>query len=93
MIDRFILRRIRTADLRKQENKSLRSSFNMRQDLFASQSYLCLTSDMLEGLVCALVLAHPPEKLESPQPDARDFAVLDRVLQVSLFQRADRIEY
>lgn len=48
---------------------------------------------MLEGLVRALVLAHPPQESESPQPDARDLAVLRGVLQLPLLQGADRIEH
>jgi len=48
---------------------------------------------MLKGLVRALVLAHPPQKLESSQPDARDLAVLHGTFQLLLLQGADRIEY
>ena len=56
--------------------------------------YLCLTSNMLKSLASALVAPHPPEELETSQPDARHLAVLDGVLELVVLQpeRAERIE-
>lgn len=59
----------------KRMKQKTRSNFNAA-GLFLGQPYLCLTSDMLKGLVSALVFSHPPQKLDSPNPNARSLAVL-----------------